>query len=89
MPARYPCTCTPLRRGATRSNILIVMRRTTTPKTMRLEQFAQQLGVSRATIYRMSPELQPRTIKLRSARLVVESVADYLRRVEQQQRQAA
>jgi hypothetical protein len=49
------------------------------------EVFARRLGISLATLYRLPPQLKPRSVKLVGRRFVLETPAEYLARVEQMQ----
>ena len=47
--------------------------------------WASAIGISRTTFYALPSELRPRSITLGAARIIVESPAEYLARIEQLQ----
>lgn len=47
----------------------------------RPEEFARACGISRATLYRLPPELRPKSVKLAQARIIIEDPAAFLERL--------
>lgn len=63
--------------------------KTVQPVGLRPAQFWQAVGISRPAGYALPPEMQPRSIKLGGARVIIEPPKEYLERIAQQQLQAA
>jgi predicted DNA-binding transcriptional regulator AlpA len=59
------------------------------PAGRSVEVFARETGSSRATIYRLPPEMQPHSVKLGRRRIITEAPREWLRRIAERQGAAA
>lgn len=51
----------------------------------RMAEFAEAIGISRSGLYALPPELKPKSIKLRTSHIIIETPSSYLARIAEKQ----